>query len=467
MLLSTYTTGIHYTDRQVEWTVLRKNRAGTEKMREGSLPIEEGFFEDESAPLFPVEVLKNSHKQFRGIVTLSLPSSRLLMRVLDLPSTDPDELDGMVDLQIDRLSPFPADQLTTSYEILDRSENHSRVLAIAAPRKTVDKLGDLFKEQNIYIRSLDAEILAWWSLLVAHADVPREGRVILILEEHTEFSMIVVDDGVPICFRSLELFHDFTDPSVIAEITGEISYTLLSLETEFGNSSACRTEVWSESELPHALPDALKTLSPRGINLHRLATIPTLAEGLAMRSAERGRHHAELVPREWVELQRRRQILKLSLVVSAALLCLWIAVIAVTGTVFTVQKSAYNRIRKEAAKYEEPARIAKEARAGMLSLEKYANRTHSALDSLLEITTVLPASVEINSFDYSKGKAVRLRGSAPSKDPVLDFLSRLGAAGLFKGIKDDKTAMQLRQGQRREGFSVTVLLPETASEVQP
>ncbi len=467
MLLTTHTTGIHFTDKMVEWTVLRKNRTGTEKMREETCPIPDGFFEQENAPLFPAEVLGHIHKQLRGIITLSLPSSCLLMRVLELPSTDPGELEGMIALQIDQISPFPVDQLTTSYEVLSKGENHSRVLAVAAPRKTVDQLGELFKEQGVYIRSLDAEILAWWSLLVAHADILCDGRMVLILEEHTEFSMIVVDDGVPVCFRSLELFHDFSDESVLAEIDEEIRYTLLSLETEYDHGSSCRMEVWSESELPDGLTDILNKISPDAVTLHRLNNIPSLAEGLAMRSAMRSRHHVELVPREWVELQRRRQILKFSMIASVAVLTLWLAVISITGTVFTFHKTAFNRVKKEAALYEEPAREAKEARAEMLSLEKYATRTHSALESLLEITEALPGSVEINSFDYSKGKAIRLRGSAPVKDPILDFLSRLGSSSLFDGIKDDKTALQLREGQRREGFSVTVLLPKSATEEQP
>lgn len=464
MIFNTHTTGIHYTDQRVEWAVLRKNRSGIEKLRNGTLPIPEDFFTAEDSPPFPADVLKESHKQFRGVVSLSLPSSRLLMRVLELPSTDPDELAGMVELQIDRISPFPLDQLTLSYEVLRQSEDQSRVLAVAAPRKTVDELGDLLKGQNIYVRSLDAEVLAWWSLLVAHGDVPREGRVILILEEYTEFSLIVVDNGTPVCFRPLELFHDFSDRSVVAEIADEVRYTLLSLEAEYGHDPKCQTEIWSVSEIPNALVDALGELSPRGVHLHDLGAIPTLAEGLAMRSAERDKHHVELVPREWVELQRRRQIMKFTLIASAAVLCVWLAVLSIAGTVFAVQKSAYNGVKAEADKYADPARKAQAARNEMQSLEKYAQRTHSALESLLEITTVLPDAVEINSFDYSKGKAVRLRGSAPVKDPILDYLSKLGASKLFKGIKDDKTALQLRGGERREGFSVTALLPATAKE---
>ena len=466
MLFNIHTTGIHYTDEIVEWAVLRKNRTGTEMLREGTLPIPEGFFDREDAPLFPADMLEHSRKNFRGIVTVSLPSSRLLMRVLELPSVDSAELDAMVELQADRIFPFPVDQLTISYEVLHQTEDHSRVLAVAAPRKAVDKLGDLFKEKNVYIRSLDAEILAWWSLLTTHREIPAEGRVLIILEEHTEFSIIVVDDGVPVCFRSLELFHNFTDPSVMAEIIEEIRYTLLSLEAEYGHNANVRTEVWSQAEFPAELAGMLSELSPGGVTQHDLGSLPPLSEGLALRAADRGRHHAELVPREWVELQRRRQIMKIATVASIAVLCIWMAVVSVTGAVFAFKTASYNRVKKEAARYAGPAREAQSARAEKDSLEKYADRTHSALESLREVTVLLPDDLEINSFDYTKNKAIRLRGSAYDTTPIYTYFQRLGASALFAGIKDERQE-KLRQGERSEGFSVTILLPAPAREETP
>lgn len=459
MILFSHTTGIHYTDKTVEWAVLRRTRKGTEKIREGSLPVPEGFSQQENVPLFPAGVLAHIRKNFRGIVTVSLPSSHLLMRMLELPSTNPDELKSMVELQMDQISPFPVDQLTVSYEVLRKTENHSRVLAVAAQRKTVDALGDLFKAQHVYIRSLDAEVLAWWSLLIAHGRVPCQGRVVLILEEHTEFSMIVVDEGVPVCFRSLELFHNFDDETVMHEIVDEMRYTLLSIEAEYGHRDGCAMEVWSETPLPEQLIALLREQCGGAVNLHELRSIPPVSEGLALRTAERRLHHAELVPREWIDLQRRRRLMKIATVTSIALLSIWLAVITVTGAVFTIQQAAYNQVRKEAARYEGPARAAQAAREEMLSLEKYADRSHSALECLREITAALPDGVELASFTYKKGDAVSLRGSSDRAEAVYDFFQRLGAVELFSGVKDQPVSTRTIKDKRVSTFSITAELP--------
>jgi len=457
MLLYSHTTGIHYTDEIVEWAVLRKTRSETETLLEGSTPIPQGFFEQAEAPLFPAEVLTEIRENFRGIVTVALPSSQLLMRVLELPSADPEELNGMVELQMDQISPFPSDQLTLSYELLEETEDHSRVLAVAAPRNSVDELGELFKSKNIYIRSLDAEILAWWSLLKAHSDVPSEGRVILILEEHTEFSMIVVDDGVPICFRSLELFHDFTHDAVLHEIVEEMQYTLLSLEAEYGHRDECGVEFWSESEIPKTLLEMLGKVCAGTINVHDLGTIPSLAEGLTLRSTDRTAHHVELVPREWLELQRKKRFMQVATVASIAVLSIWLAVISITGAVFAIQKGSFNRVKREAAKHSGPAREAQAAREEMVSLEKYADRSHAALECLRGITQTLPDFVEITSFAYTKGKAIRLSGTGDNSDLIYNYFQQLGEHDLFEGVENTKITDDTR-------FSITVNLPKLNTE---
>lgn len=465
--LPSCTTGIHYIDGNVEWTVMCKNSKGTEKLREGSVPVPAGYFEREDAPLFPAELLSDVRNSFKGIVTISLPSSRLLMRVAELPSLDPGELHDMVALQIDQISPFPADQLTVSYEVLHQTEENSRVLIVAAQRKWVDQLGDLFKQQHIYIRSLDAQILTWWSLLLQHDKIPDTGRVAVLLEEHSEFSMILVDDGIPICFRSLELFHNFSEKSVPLEITEEIRYAELSLETEYGQREIEEILFWSHSDIPNAVTTALREKICPKVRLDRLDCIPSLVEGLALRSIDRSVHHVELVPREWVDLQHRKRLLKAVTFSSVAVMSLWLVVVLIASIVFSIRQAGFNRIEKEAATYAGPALAAQASREEMLSLERYANRSHSALEVLREVTVALPADVEITSFNYKKDKAVSLRGSSKRSDAVYDYFQKLGASALFSGVKDQPVSTRTVKGERVSTFAITAELPSTNGEIEP
>lgn len=461
MLIRTHTTGIHHNDERVEWTVLRKTRGGVEPLRRGSRPIPR---DQHSEPLFPAQVLGPSHKEFRGVITLSLPSSQLFMQVLELPSSDPDELQGMIELQLDQRSPYPLDQMAVSYEVLQQTADHSRVLALAAQRQTIDALGEQFKAQHVYIHSLDAEILAWWNLIREHGELPSDGRVILMVKEHTEFSMVWIDRGTPVAFRSLHLFQDLDDPAVWEELLEEIRYTQLALDARYPMDAGARIQIWSKVPFPAPLTKKLRTVANQGVSQFDLSALPSLAEGLAWRSADRACHHVELVPSEWIAHQRRRQLVKISTIVSATVLSIWFALVAVVGTVYAVYKSSVEKTRQEAAQYVEPARIAQDARAEKDSLEKYADRSHSALECLREMTELLPDTLELNSFDYTKEKAIRLRGSGARSETIYDYFQKLGTSDRFVAIKDEKQSLQIQQGQRKEGFSVTVQLPKRAKE---
>jgi hypothetical protein len=279
--------------------------------------------------------------------------------------------------------------------------------------------------------------------------------------------MIILDDGIPVCFHSLEIYRQMDAESVMQEIANEVCYTLLSVEAEYGYLPVEYILFWSQSKIPDQLCNILSQQCHADVLRYDLKTLPSLSEGLALRTAERRLHHVELVPREWIELQRRKRLIQIGTVTSIAVLSIWLAAVAVTGAVFSFQKAAYNRVRKEAARYEGPARAAQAAREEMLSLERYSDRSHSALECLREITTALPDGVEIASFTYKKGEAVSLRGSSDRAEAVYDFFQKLGSVEFFSGIKDQPINTRTVKEQRVSTFSVTAGLPKNEPEVKP
>ncbi|MGE5209044.1 MAG: PilN domain-containing protein [Alphaproteobacteria bacterium] len=62
---------------------------------------------------------------------LGLPVSVVIAQRFRLPSVDPAEFPEMIRLQIEKLLPFPADEVTSDFELIEQSENESVVSAIA------------------------------------------------------------------------------------------------------------------------------------------------------------------------------------------------------------------------------------------------------------------------------------------------------------------------------------------------
>src|SRR5215211_8285005 len=62
---------------------------------------------------------------------LGLPVSAVIAQRFRLPSVDPAEFPEMIRLQIEKLLPFPADEVTSDFELIAQNENESVVSAVA------------------------------------------------------------------------------------------------------------------------------------------------------------------------------------------------------------------------------------------------------------------------------------------------------------------------------------------------
>jgi len=62
---------------------------------------------------------------------LGLPVSSVIAQRFRLPSVDPVEFPEMIRLQIEKSLPFPVDEVTSDFEVIEQSENESVVCAIA------------------------------------------------------------------------------------------------------------------------------------------------------------------------------------------------------------------------------------------------------------------------------------------------------------------------------------------------
>src|SRR5215470_13123062 len=62
---------------------------------------------------------------------LGLPVSAVLAQRFRLPSVDPAEFPEMIRIQVEKLLPFAADEVTTDFELIEQNESESVVSAVA------------------------------------------------------------------------------------------------------------------------------------------------------------------------------------------------------------------------------------------------------------------------------------------------------------------------------------------------
>ena len=446
-MATTFTTGWVVRTGEVEWTTLQHKKGGTETVG------------TRRAAFDPAAGFKPLIKEARGALALALPAHQVLTRVVELPTTDPVEMQGMVDLQVDKFSPFPLEQMTVGFEVLEQKEGHARVLIAAVQRDVILAASAPFVEAGLFPTRVDVSALGWWHLLKTGGRISEEGRQVTLILDAGEVELIISEKGVPLVFRSLGPVQEWTAEPV-REMVAEVAYSLTVVETERGHTSAPGMTVWHRGdEPPPALAEGLRQEIGAVVAVHSLDGLSSLSEGLALRAERAGFAPLNLVPAGWQDDAATRRFIRKLLLAVAVFWAVWLAGVGVFATVLHVRRSQLAVARADAEKLEKPATVVRELKEKIATFQQYADRTHSALEYLREISELLPEGVDINSFLYKKGVTVTVRGECAAPEPIYSFFEALQKSPLFVGVKPEGISSKNTPAGMRSQFSVNTVLP--------
>lgn len=440
----------------IEWTSWQIKPEGPETLQQDNASV--AITGDTTEELLAsIKLPENITEQLTGDITVPLRTAELLMRVVELPAVEEGELADMVGFQIDKISPFPSDQLAISHEVLRPGQESSLVLMVAAKRSHIDAIGDTFQKKGVRIHSIDARVLGWMHLLQDEGHLSTDGCEIVIIDDAVDFALVILESGIPVAFRMLDAQTD--DMNVVDELAYEIGYMLTILNTERDLPAPSAIQFWSHSELSSSLRAKLTEKGGLPVHHHLLANLPPLSEGIIRRTLAEGKH-IELIPREWVEFENRKQLRQKFTRIAAVIATVWIAVLLIFFTIYKARDIRLNRAQAKVSSIEPEARQALTNREKLKALSLYTDRSDSALECLREVTSKLPiGNIEFVSYNYKKGKGVTLRGTASTDDTVYDFFESLTESELFEQLKDQSVNTKTTKGVRRTVFSVTLELP--------
>ncbi len=457
---STSITGLVTCRDRVAWTTLRRRKGEWEVVDRGEAqrPGEAG--DAAAGPDGGTAWQGTACAGVHSPVRLALPADRALLRVLDLPSTDPAELRGMVDLQMDKLSPFPVEQLVTSFEILGARDGRTRVLAAALQRDVLDAAVEALAPARLVVREVDLDLLGWWDTLVEAGAQAEPGRAVHVVAGGDTLTLAAVQDGLPITFRA---FARPDDPEALrAELDDEVRITLASIETEWGASPAVPRLVFWTGTPGAGLPDGD---GPGGLAFERrrLDEGRPLSECIARRASGRpAAGRLDLAPADWAVARGRRSVTRRFWGATLGTAAAWILVLGALGATMAWRKARLESRRAEVEAVEQPAEAARQLLGQVRSLEQYADRTHSALEMLRQVSVALPGGVELTSFTYRKGRQLNLRGDAVNPTTVYDLVTLLEQTDLFPEVKPEGIATRQTPAGPKSDFRINITLPGEA-----
>lgn len=379
--------------------------------------------------------LSPPEEPLRGACAVAVPASELLLRVLDLPSDDLDEIAGMVELQVDKVSPFPVDQMVIGIETLSRQEGSSRVLIAGAQQEKIDAIGDAVREAGGFPKHIDVDLIVWLGLLHEAKGIRRHGRSLVLLMEARDTVLVIAEHGIPVMVRSLGGPDDQGADAYAELLADEVEYTLTTMETEWGGESVLGADIWHAGPAPPAVPERIGEVCGVEVETHDLGTLPRLSEGVARRALAGDADGLNLAPPGWAVTEASRKARGMVLRAGAVVLLAWL----VTVSVFLLALAGKRGDLEERAAFlnslEEPAAEVREIRDRVQFLERYTDRTYSVLEHLREVTLALPAGVDLSGMTFTRNGFVSLKGISADRNPIFEFNEALQQSELLRDVK--------------------------------
>ena len=129
---------------------------------------------------------------------LGLPVSAVIAQRFRLPSVDPAEFPEMIRLQIEKLLPFPADEVTSDFELIEQNETESVVSAIAIRNEQLAEMASPLLDRGYIPRQVTV-----YAAQRASTYAPK-GNALLIYPEGEMLVYAMTENGKLSLARSIE-----------------------------------------------------------------------------------------------------------------------------------------------------------------------------------------------------------------------------------------------------------------------
>lgn len=359
-------------------------------------------------------------------VVIALPLSRLLVRVMKLPLEVREDVLDAVALQMDKLSPFPGEELTVGCEILSETETSLWVFAAAMPAAVFEELGSALHLAKLQVVRTDVSALGWLRTLSGPFQLTGPGRRVLLTDPDDGWDLMVLDNGVPVLARGLGAVPD-TDTLV-----REITLSLLNAELDAGHVPVADVLVVSKNAPSPDILRRLESLIGVPVRYQALPSEDGGVEGVALRTAEGSA--LDLTPQLWRDAVKESLIRKRVVTGVSVAAAVWAIFMGVLFFGPLVYQQMTERTRAVSRAHAKAYKQVSDMRERVNLILSYMDRTYSPLEMLRMAAGYLPQGITLTGFNFRRDDGVKITGEADVPTLVYDFKNAVTEDPLFESV---------------------------------
>ncbi len=397
-----------------------------------------------------------------------LPRYDMTARILELPSNDLAEIDGMVRLSAEEYVPFSHEELITDQCILSKTgDGGSRVLAVFAHRDVVEGHLNVLRAANLEPEQV---FLSTACLASAAVEARKDAsRYALVHLGSGGLEVLVINKGRLEYGRAVASQQDWdlatgNSEDILEELGVEVRASLSAYRRESEDGEDVEAVyLCSESVDVTAHAESLyheigvkcsaATFATGAITEGKdlLRTLPMVALGGALIAMDRAPVAIRLLPKGVLESRERKGVKRNAIRFGALAAAILIALIAAYAQAIYQRKAYIKTLEAQIARVDPVAKSIVSKQRQLRILQHQVDRTGSVVDLLASLVDLFPSTdINITNFIFTHGEKIEVAGRSktlPAIEKLAHDLTEVGKATIPQFARAQR--MYENQGQEK------------------
>lgn len=337
-----------------------------------------------------------------------LPADQVFLRVVHVPAADAAELQAMIELQLEKLSPLPVAQVVWTMELLAKpSENVQPVIVIIAARDVVESfLGKLETDGFLADR---LEVPCLHQLLETKID---DDGVWVYPSVQAGDSLCLLAWWFHGTLHQLQLMHLPEGENRTALVVEQLTKTAWAGEVEGWLTAKARCHLVADAATAPLWEPALSQWAGEPVTATEPLPESKLGE-VAARRVSRGETGVNLLPGEYSQRYKQQFVDRLWMGGLGAVLGVYVLGVLIYLGALQVLKVQTSRIENQVAAISNDYTNAVKLRERIDVLQNQLHLKYAALDCFKAVAEKLPADLTLISLQFQRGQKLIIQGTAP------------------------------------------------------